>query len=270
MCFVYYSRQFGFIKLNEPQHAKKKGIVLKAVRCLERIILLAANTTNTDAIYEGLDAFTDTANSVNSAININGGNNSNTNGVSVGNCGPLGMDSTTVTDNSSLLPNIKVEPHSADDNTALLLASTNAINNNNNSGNTTLPTSTLESFLDGGSSDTSSTTGSALAAIINNNNSNALNNNNNSPTNNNSLPASSNNNTSIASLLSAGLTGKGSSTLTNTPPHEDGALIGVTPVDPETYCKLGHFHLLLEDYPKGELLDFPVIYSYFHSFQYSW
>lgn len=23
-------------------------------------------------------------------------------------------------------------------------------------------------------------------------------------------------------------------------------------IDPRTYCKLGHFHLLLEDYPKGE------------------
>lgn len=22
-------------------------------------------------------------------------------------------------------------------------------------------------------------------------------------------------------------------------------------IDPRTYCKLGHFHLLLEDYPKG-------------------
>lgn len=25
-------------------------------------------------------------------------------------------------------------------------------------------------------------------------------------------------------------------------------------IDPRTYCKLGHFHLLLEDYPKGALL----------------
>ncbi|KAG8229708.1 hypothetical protein J437_LFUL009833 [Ladona fulva] len=23
-------------------------------------------------------------------------------------------------------------------------------------------------------------------------------------------------------------------------------------IDPKTYCKLGHFHLLLEDYPKGK------------------
>lgn len=26
-------------------------------------------------------------------------------------------------------------------------------------------------------------------------------------------------------------------------------------IDPKTYCKLGHFHLLLEDYPKGTLLE---------------
>lgn len=25
-------------------------------------------------------------------------------------------------------------------------------------------------------------------------------------------------------------------------------------IDPRTYCKLGHFHLLLEDYPKGSFL----------------
>lgn len=25
-------------------------------------------------------------------------------------------------------------------------------------------------------------------------------------------------------------------------------------IDPKTYCKLGHFHLLLEDYPKGMLV----------------
>lgn len=25
-------------------------------------------------------------------------------------------------------------------------------------------------------------------------------------------------------------------------------------IDPRTYCKLGHFHLLLEDYAKGELM----------------
>lgn len=24
-------------------------------------------------------------------------------------------------------------------------------------------------------------------------------------------------------------------------------------IDPKTYCKLGHFHLLLEDYAKGKL-----------------
>lgn len=25
-------------------------------------------------------------------------------------------------------------------------------------------------------------------------------------------------------------------------------------IDPRTYCKLGHFHLLVEDYAKGELI----------------
>lgn len=29
-------------------------------------------------------------------------------------------------------------------------------------------------------------------------------------------------------------------------------------IDPKTYCKLGHFHLLLEDYVKGMVLLFHV------------
>jgi histone demethylase len=29
-------------------------------------------------------------------------------------------------------------------------------------------------------------------------------------------------------------------------------------IDPKTYCKLGHFHLLLEDYVKGTVLLFHV------------
>lgn len=31
-------------------------------------------------------------------------------------------------------------------------------------------------------------------------------------------------------------------------------------IDPRTYCKLGHFHLLLEDYSKGELFCFREFY----------
>lgn len=27
----------------------------------------------------------------------------------------------------------------------------------------------------------------------------------------------------------------------------------VIDIDPKTYCKLGHFNLLIEDYPKGRL-----------------
>jgi histone demethylase len=31
-------------------------------------------------------------------------------------------------------------------------------------------------------------------------------------------------------------------------------------IDPKTYCKLGHFHLLLEDYVKGVVMLFHVGY----------
>lgn len=31
-------------------------------------------------------------------------------------------------------------------------------------------------------------------------------------------------------------------------------------IDPKTYCKLGHFHLLLEDYAKGMLVHFIIPY----------
>lgn len=30
-------------------------------------------------------------------------------------------------------------------------------------------------------------------------------------------------------------------------------------IDPRTYCKLGHFHLLLEDYPKGTLVTIIIV-----------
>lgn len=37
-------------------------------------------------------------------------------------------------------------------------------------------------------------------------------------------------------------------------------------VDPKTYCKLGHFHLLLEEYAKGEfLLSEPSKISIIHT-----
>lgn len=32
-------------------------------------------------------------------------------------------------------------------------------------------------------------------------------------------------------------------------------------IDPKTYCKLGHFHLLLEDYSKGKFNIFIMIYK---------
>ena len=33
-------------------------------------------------------------------------------------------------------------------------------------------------------------------------------------------------------------------------------------IDPNTYCKLGHFNLLMEDYPKGKnfLIDYKHLY----------
>lgn len=37
-------------------------------------------------------------------------------------------------------------------------------------------------------------------------------------------------------------------------------------VDPRTYCKLGHFHLLLEDYSKGELTIFKKKLNYIQLF----
>lgn len=36
-----FSRQFGFLKLNSPEQAKKKALVLKAVKYLERMLIQA-------------------------------------------------------------------------------------------------------------------------------------------------------------------------------------------------------------------------------------
>ena len=37
-------------------------------------------------------------------------------------------------------------------------------------------------------------------------------------------------------------------------------------IDPNTYCKLGHFNLLMEDYPKGKnfLIDYKHLYIRWH------
>lgn len=40
-------------------------------------------------------------------------------------------------------------------------------------------------------------------------------------------------------------------------------------IDPKTYCKLGHFHLLLEDYAKGNYYCNIVRYLLHSSLQYS-
>lgn len=33
-------------------------------------------------------------------------------------------------------------------------------------------------------------------------------------------------------------------------------------IDPKTYCKLGHFHLLLEDYTKGKIKLYNFVFQY--------
>lgn len=37
-------------------------------------------------------------------------------------------------------------------------------------------------------------------------------------------------------------------------------IIGGVNIDAKTYCKLGHFHLLLEDYPKGLFTHYLRLY----------
>lgn len=38
-------------------------------------------------------------------------------------------------------------------------------------------------------------------------------------------------------------------------PKSDDAYTNEISIDPRTYCKLGHFHLLLEDYAKGQSIN---------------
>lgn len=37
----FFSRQFGFLKLNSPEQAKKKALVVRAIKYLERMIVQA-------------------------------------------------------------------------------------------------------------------------------------------------------------------------------------------------------------------------------------
>lgn len=39
--FIIYSRQFGFLKLNSPEQAKKKALVVRAIKYLERMLVQA-------------------------------------------------------------------------------------------------------------------------------------------------------------------------------------------------------------------------------------
>ena len=39
--YFVYSRQYGFLKLNSSEHAKKKALVVKAVKYLERMLIQA-------------------------------------------------------------------------------------------------------------------------------------------------------------------------------------------------------------------------------------
>lgn len=48
--FFFFSRQFGFLKLNSPEQAKKKALVLKAVKYLERMLIQAQEEKEKDDI----------------------------------------------------------------------------------------------------------------------------------------------------------------------------------------------------------------------------
>lgn len=51
MLFIFlFSRQFGFLKLNSPEQAKKKTLVLKAVKYLERMLIQAQEEKEKDDI----------------------------------------------------------------------------------------------------------------------------------------------------------------------------------------------------------------------------
>lgn len=39
--YVFFSRQFGFLKLNSPEQAKKKALVVRAIKYLERMLVQA-------------------------------------------------------------------------------------------------------------------------------------------------------------------------------------------------------------------------------------
>ncbi|KAF2362118.1 hypothetical protein FHG87_007120 [Trinorchestia longiramus] len=212
------SRQFGFIKLNEPQHAKKKSIVLRAIKCLERIILVANNSKTNESIYENIETLTEAA-----ANSHAGGTNSNSNyGSGVGgDSDSLGLES-MLGDTSSLLANVKVEPQTADDGMSSLASSTAALDSLmcSNSIDSMSSLNNLNNNIPSGNNNTS------ISSLLSSNTPNINNNNN---TNNN-------NSNSVTKLNS----------LSPPPSNEESSA-----VDPETYCKLGHFHLLLEDFPKA-------------------
>ena len=188
------------------------------------------NSNSATSIYEEFDNLPAAAKS--SMANSNGTITTTGPTLAVGSgVGRLGDSLTTLSaDSSSILTNIKIEPQSADDTTSATSPSSTIVQSSSTPTNTTTspttqPSSTLDTLL---SSTPDMETDSCTTVL------------------NGGAFGDSAAQSSIGALLSGATT-----TLADSPPPagED-----VQPVEAETYCKLGHFHLLLEDFPKGELL----------------
>ncbi|XP_076043469.1 utx histone demethylase [Oratosquilla oratoria] len=172
------SRQFGFLKLNEPENAKKRALVLKGVRYFERLIIQANNNNK---------------NNLNASPTAGGGGTgSGTNAVKeeeekvviIKQEDPLGT--TTIED--VLLENDATS-------TATTTATTTTIG-------TTAPTTTTNNTVTTPNTSTSTSSSSSSS----------------------SSTSSSSSSTTAADTIT---------------------------IEPRTYCKLGHFRLLLEDYSKA-------------------
>jgi len=216
------------VKLNEPQNAKKKAVVLKAVKCLERIILNANNSYTKENLYQDYGTLPDSA--MKSMANSKGSMVETGPSLSVyrGKEADTPTPTTPPVDSSSstLLTAIKAEPPSTDDTAALLTNSSTTSPSNTGVDGVITPTNPipsqsapdpLESLLSSDSNEGGDRMG----------------------------------NNSLSSLLKGTslTTPGGCGSLTDSPPPSNEEPVVV---DPETYCKLGHFHLLLDDNPKGK------------------
>ncbi|KAK8378342.1 hypothetical protein O3P69_011083 [Scylla paramamosain] len=226
------SRKFGFVKLTDPANSKKRTLVLKAVRYLESLIIHANNKNNNNNTNKNNNnsspTTTTTTTTTTSTLVTNSKN---------GGCGGGG-----VSNSSSVNSNSSCDGTSEGDDTHTPPSSSSAILPTTTT-TTTTTTSTNLSLLIKKDPDLTTTTPTT-------------------PTTPTTTTTTDTRDTTVEGFTQVGDVDPPQTTTTTTTSTPASPTTTITTIsnssdppalciEPRTYCKLGHLHLLLEDYPKA-------------------